>query len=919
MAVSPSAHDDKQRQFKELGQTNLCETINSKSEREALLHSILETVVDAIITINDHGNVESFNQAAVRIFGYQPEEVIGQNVNILMPEPYHSEHDGYLQRFISTREARVIGIGREVTGKRKDGSLFPMDLAVNETVVANRRFFTGIVRDVSERKQAEEQKERLAAIVESSDDAIISKTLDGIITSWNPAAERIFGYIAAEIIGSPVSQLIPPDRSDEESEILSRLKCGKRVDHIDTVRINKQGQHLNVSLTVSPIKDDSGRIIGASKILRDISAQKRAQEQIQASEQRLRHLLEISPIGVWIARNSNKHIAFVNQACADMFNTSQDKILNNEPSRFYEESQDWEGITQLLKQGQFIVNRLVNLHTFDGQKLWVLASFFNLEYEAEPAILGWYYNVTELRHAKEQAETANRLKSEFLANMSHELRTPLNAIIGYSELLSEDAEDRGDAQQLADLNKIHSAGDHLLSLINDVLDLSKIEAGRVELLNEPTNIRGLVQDINTVIRPQVKKNGNLFAVDCAEDVGVGMLDAGRLRQILLNLLSNAAKFTRDGRVDFSVSRDVDWLMFRVRDTGIGMTPEQLNKVFTPFIQADTSTTREYGGTGLGLSISEEMCALMGGRIEASSEVGKGSTFTVYLPVNMRAISEKPMEITDARNLVPNNHQASPSTESYVLIIDDDSQTQALLERHLKKAGFRVSAASSGSEGLQCVQTQYPLAIILDIIMPDMNGWQVLSELKSNLATADIPVIMSSVMDEKKKAFDLGAMDYLNKPVNKTHLLRILNRIKPASHSLDVLVIEDDNATRELVVRQLEALGWRASEARHGVEGLLQLDKHLPDLILLDLMMPVMDGFDFLEALHKCPEQCDIPVVVMTAKNLSAEEIKFLNGAVQQIIGKGTLATNLDNIVQKLKQHISATKHEGDKGEENTAG
>jgi len=495
-----------------------------------------------------------------------------------------------------------------------------------------------------------------------------------------------------------------------------------------------------------------------------------------------------------------------------------------------------------------------------------------------------YSDITDRRHheaalsaARDQAEAMNRTKSTFLANMSHELRTPLNAIIGYSELLQEDANDKGDTEPVGDLQKIEGAGRHLLGLINNILDLSKIEAGKMDIFIEDVDLSALVEEVVAIVKPLADRNGNKLEIVCPADIGSFRSDQTKVKQALLNLLSNASKFTTKGTLTLEVSRQPgSKIAFRVTDTGLGMTSEQLGKIFQTFSQADASTTKRFGGTGLGLAITKHFCTLLGGDVTVESTPGVGSTFTIILPER----SEAPP--------APEAPAAQPEAADgrcTVLAVDDDPTMLSLLAKTLEKEGYRAITARSGAEGLALARKYKPQAITLDILMPSMDGWTALRELKADAELRDIPVIMVSNLNERGLAIPLGAADYMTKPVDKQRLAAIL-REHCADLNASILVLEDDAPTREMICRTIAGLGYASHAVVNGRDGLAWLANHaVPSLILLDLMMPEMDGFEFLRELRKRPGLVDVPVIVVTAKELTDEHIRLLSSQTERIIAK----------------------------------
>jgi len=640
--------------------------------------------------------------------------------------------------------------------------------------IENARLFT----------EAQSQRQYFQTVVQNSPVAIVTLDLDGLVTSLNPAFERLFGYPPEEALGSDLDELITT------SETL--LEAKQRTD-----------QAVSGEMTQG------------------------------------------------IGRRRRRNGSFIDVEFAGV---------------------------------------LVDV---DGRSIGVVAL---------------YHDISELLEARRDAEAASGAKSQFLANMSHELRTPLNAIIGYSEMLQEDAEDAGQDEFVPDQQKIHTAGRHLLALINDILDLSKIEAGKMELHIESFDATALIEQVVSTIRPLVEQNGNTLVVTGSDGIGILRSDQMRLRQVLLNLLSNASKFTENGTITLDTERqspddDSSWISISVRDTGIGMTNEQLDSLFEAFSQAESSIARRYGGTGLGLEISRRFCRMMGGDIFVDSEAGVGSTFTVRLPTEISGSQSA----TGTRTETEEAGAALAPDEALgtILAIDDDPEARALLRRVLAKERFHVEVAASGEEGLLKAREILPDCITLDVMMPEMDGWEVLTALKSDPELADIPVVMLSILDEQHLGFSLGASDYLTKPIDRSRLRGVLERYAGTSEGRSVLIVEDDAGTRAALRRTIEKEGWTADEAENGRAALEALDASRPALILLDLRMPEMDGFEFLEALGERPGRAGIPVVVLTAMDLTLEDRARLNGGVERILSKGR--ANPEELRLELRRLLESTR------------
>jgi signal transduction histidine kinase/CheY-like chemotaxis protein/ligand-binding sensor domain-containing protein/protocatechuate 3,4-dioxygenase beta subunit len=517
--------------------------------------------------------------------------------------------------------------------------------------------------------------------------------------------------------------------------------------------------------------------------------------------------------------------------------------------------------------------------------------------------------------ARQAADEASQAKSQFLASMSHELRTPLTAIIGFSELLQAGAEADDRKEDVEDITRIHDSAIHLLGLINGILDLSKVEAGKMTLYLEEFQVSQMIQEVVATVQPLLTKNGNRLEVVCPSDIGRMRADLTKLRQVLFNLLSNANKFTEKGTVRLQVgvaeiggqeakpkTQKADFvthhsslITFSVSDTGIGMTPEQLGRLFEAFSQADASTSKKYGGTGLGLAISRKFCELMGGSLSVESIAGKGSTFTVTLPVEVHEAAPRPAFASNPSN--PSTIDNPPICT--LLVIDDDPAVRELMARTLSQEGYAVHTAENGARGLELAKALKPAVITLDVMMPGMDGWAVVSALKADPQLCEIPVVMLTIVDDQKLGFTVGAADYLTKPIDWKRLTSVLERYRDQPGPGRVLVVEDDASVRELLQRNLEKDQWTVALAENGRVALERISEARPSLILLDLMMPEMDGFEFMDALRQRGGGRDIPVVVITARQLSEEDRRRLNGQVVRIIQKSQ--TTAEEVLAELRR------------------
>jgi ammonium transporter len=897
--------------------------------------SIIRTAMDGIITFSKHSlQINTLNPAAEAIFGSTP---AGTPITRLFAPHYHRELTQQEAEKVLTDMARA-NHAREMVGIRSDGTKFPMEVIVTEVNTQNETFYTGTFRDITERKLAEqalrESEEYFRQLIENATDIITIMDKDSLMKYVSPSVERILGYAPDELVGQSAFAFIHPEDLETVINAMAYVAQHKDLGPLTEFRFLHKDGSWRILQSVSTNLLDHRAVGGIVANSRDVTEQKQAEAMMRRGEANLNALVENTQDSIWSV-DQGFNVITLNSVFQQAF-----KIAYGVDLQIGIDILDCLPL-ELVPLWKDRYERALRGEHFRVEESYELAnSRFDYEISFNPirgeggeitGVSCRSQNITdrkqterELQTAKESAESANRAKSAFLANMSHELRTPLNAIIGYSEMLEEDAADFGYEDIVPDLQKIQSAGSHLLDLINNILDLSKIEAGRMELYLENFDIDDMLNAVVTTIQPLVAKNNNQLNRDYGSS-GMMRADVTKVRQTLFNLLSNACKFTDGGVITLSSRRyEVDgkeWVQFSVADSGIGMTPEQLEEVFKEFMQADVSTTRKYGGTGLGLTISKRFCQMMGGNIEVESEEGVGTTFTVTLPA---VVTDKKDEAQRESTIPPLSIAAqvmeAASRVGVVLVVDDDPAVRDLIARSLVKEGFAVETAENGEEGLLKARELRPDAITLDVMMQGVDGWTMLSTLKADPELADIPVIMITIVDDKNRGFALGAADYLTKPIDRRRLIELLNRYRrdrtQAENAGNILVVEDNPATREVILRTLEKEGWTLDEAENGLIALAKMAARPPDLILLDLMMPQMDGFQFVAELRHNPDWHKIPIIVVTAKDLTDADRAQLNGYVESVLTKN--AAHLEDLLSDINRLINARiKHRNENTERTT--
>ena len=871
---------------------------------------LFQLAPDGYVVTDPEGRIQEANRAAASLLDLEHAVLLRRRLIEFVDNGDRPALAAALERLQLLPPASDENLERTLRLRRGDGAT--VDVVLTVSVIrgpdGSPEGLRSLLHDITARRLAEDSlrqsEQRFRLLVEGVKDyAIILLDPQGLVTSWNAGAERIKGYDAAEILRRPLSTFYTPEDQARgwPQELLSRAAAEGRVRD-EGWRVRKGGSRFWAEVVLTAIRDQQGELTGFAKVTRDNTSRKEAEEQVRRANDELRALVEASPHAI-VGYDTEARVVSWLGGAERMFGWTRDEVVGRPlehvpPDKVDEVRRLRE---RVLETGDSITDLETVRHRKDGSRIDVSISTARLHDSAGrlSGVVAVYSDITERRRAaaeqaaRETAEAANRAKSQFLANMSHELRTPLNAIIGFSELLEDQAYGELYQRQHKYVTNIMSSGRHLLQLINDILDLAKIEAGRLVLEPSEFTVATALDDVQGIVEPLALTKRISFTVESSEDLPPLTADRPKLKQIFYNLVSNAIKFTPEGgKVVVTAKAVEEGVLISVADSGIGIDPANLDRIFLEFEQVDSSYARQQEGTGLGLALTRRLVELHGGRIWVESEPGHGSTFSFVLPATPPSpVPEAPPQSTAA--------QSTSDHRPMILVVEDEKAASELLTGHLATNGYAVAHARNGEEAIDLARRLRPAAITLDILLPDTDGLEVLATLRSLPETRDIPVVVVSLSDNRELGFSLGAAGWLVKPVEREQFLDVVCRAIPAGahRPTTVLVVDDEPETVDFLSDLLESRGFRVLGAHSGEAGVHLAREESPDVVILDLIMPGLSGFEVVQRLREHPKTRDIPIFISTVKDLTGDERERLQGQVQTILSK----SGAEDVLQALRR------------------